>query len=217
MNGALKGLGLKHMIHFSKRGLMKLLLVFLLLVTSAFAKVEVKSSQDMSKLIQKYASEYQLQKFSSLKINLKLATHPCEDEPQSGGQNCLQTVCSHLPDYACNEQSEISQVLEACRGTNAACVDEVCSKLPSYACNEMSELSSIARSCRYAGPNCVETICGRLPEYACNEASEVEAVAVMCRHTSSSCIEAVCARLPSYACNEISELQVIASQCRGRD
>lgn len=195
---------------------MKFLFILAFFVSSAMAaKQESMSTKVFADLIKQYATDYQYQKSSPLKLNLKSSFRPCEDEPE--GESCLNTVCAKLPSYKCDDQDEIGSVLEACRGSNASCVTEVCEKLPSYKCDDLDELSVVARSCKRVGRNCIKSFCSRMPSYKCDDLDEMEAVAVTCQHTSGSCIDAVCARLPSYKCDDYDELKAVALQCNGRD
>lgn len=131
-------------------------------------------------------------------------------------EDCLNAVCSRMSDFNCDSTSEVSEILEACRGTDGSCVRESCERMSSFECDDLSETTAIARSCKYVGYGCTAAVCSSMSSFRCDETEEIVAVNEMCQDTSGECIRAVCSRLTSYSCDSISELREIAQQCSGR-
>lgn len=217
---------------------MKLLIALLLVLSSiqVFAtgkslekKSVEKSDAEFSLKVKKFAQDYQLGRAYQAKQiyfarNLKNKTsevkhvpRDCRPGDQPDRENCFNAACSLMPSYLCDDQADITRVLEACRGSDGSCLTTACRHMPSYLCDDVSDITAIATVCRGSNGSCVDAICGKMPSYLCDDKSDLVSVLEICKDVSVSCVDAVCARLPSYQCDDLSDLKTIARQCAGRN
>jgi hypothetical protein len=134
-------------------------------------------------------------------------------------QACVDVACAKLGNWGCDEQSEVTQVLRACRGNrDGGCVEKVCAKLGSWGCDEMREIESVATSCQHQrGGACVDVACGKLGNWGCDELTEATQVATACQgsYDGGACVQSVCARLGNWGCDEMSEILQVLNECNG--
>jgi hypothetical protein len=202
--------------------LMAILTLFCL--STAFAgpvsKIDVKK-------IDALASNYFLQKYQQKKQNLfetlaRVGTEHvppgCDPyNPPPNSNECVDAVCDRLGVYGCDEQSEITSVIQACRGVDGDCVEASCKRLGAFGCDEMSEIRNVTDNCRQVfDGRCMDVVCGKLGVYGCDEMSEIRNVGEICKgRVDSGCIESVCKRLGVYGCDEVSEIRQVAKSCGG--
>lgn len=196
-------------------------------VSVAFGAVQPAVTNVDVKKIDALASSYFLQKYKLKKMNLFEtlsrvgADHVppgCDPHYPPPNQNeCIDVACNKLGTYGCDQQSEVSEVIAACRGVDADCVEASCGYLGTYGCDQMSEIVAVANNCRQIfDGRCMEVVCTKLGTYGCDQLSEVQQVGAICKgRVDSGCIESVCARLGTYGCDQMSEVQQVAKSCGG--
>lgn len=204
------------------RPLATLIVLFSTFNVFAAPKAQVKSviSIDKNK-IERLVNDFYLAKkqHSSALAFLSTGRLPgqnCDPAP-TGGTDCLDAACSHMPAYKCDDQSEINQVLTFCRGVDGDCIQSSCARMASYKCDDLSEVEAVANSCRSVfDGKCVDTVCNHMASYKCDDFSEIQAVGAVCSgRVDPSCIDSVCKRLASYQCDDFSELEAVAKSCGG--
>lgn len=135
-------------------------------------------------------------------------------------QACVDAACAKLGSWGCDEQSEVTEVLRACRGNrDASCLNTVCGKLGSWGCDELSEIKQVAAACQNNdGSRCIEVACAKLGSWGCDELSEVTKVSAACagQYDDGACLTSVCARLGSWGCDEMTEILQVLNECSGR-
>ncbi len=135
-------------------------------------------------------------------------------------QACVDAACAKLGTWGCDEQSEVTEVLRACRGNrDGACLTVVCAKLGNWGCDELSEIKQVAAACQNNdGGRCIEVACGKLGNWGCDELGEVTKVSAACagQWDDGACVESVCARLGTWGCDEMSEILQVLNECGGR-
>lgn len=100
--------------------------------------------------------------------------------PQSPNE-CIDVVCNHLGSFGCDQQSEINQVADTCRGVDGGCINSVCSRLGNFGCDQMSEIKQVGTMCAgRVDSGCIENVCQRLGNFGCDQMSELEQVTKSC-------------------------------------
>jgi hypothetical protein len=130
--------------------------------------------------------------------------------------SCIDSVCTHLSKFDCDDASEIQNVAKICKGNiNGDCLDSYCSKLGKFSCDDISEVSQVAGLCKGVSTgNCSTIICDKLGKFGCDDFSEISQVAAICTpNLDSGCVANVCAKLGKFDCDDISEIQQVAASC----
>jgi hypothetical protein len=134
-------------------------------------------------------------------------------------QACVDVSCALLGHWGCDEQTEVTQVLRACRGNrDGACVSKVCEKLGHWGCDEMTEIEQVATACQYNdGGACIDVACNKLGHWGCDEVTEVVQVTAACagQYDDGACLESVCTRLGNWGCDEMTEVVQVLNECGG--
>lgn len=192
-----------------------------LLSLSAFAKAKPEAQPSLSlNQLKTLAAQYYLQKANKDQLfpktfNRPLSVGSCQPGADVG--SCVNSVCKHLPNYLCDDPSELQQIARSCANNySGACVDSVCSHLPNYQCDDLSELTTIAQSCAGSVSGaCVESVCKHLPNYQCDDLSEIQDIAKTCSGLmDGSCVDSICSHMPNYQCDDASELKQIVNACK---
>jgi hypothetical protein len=174
-----------------------------------------------------YYSDIQLQRYlkkanhrsavtHSLLRELKLQNH-CNDNPNISPKSCIETVCSKVSKYDCDDVSEIQQIAGFCKhNVDGDCIDAVCAKVSKYDCDDLSEVKEVANMCssQYSA-KCFDTACSYLDKFSCDDLSETkDIIANVCTpDVDPDCIKSVCSKLSKYDCDDLSELKTIAKAC----
>lgn len=194
---------------------MKLLIFALIfaLATPSFAKI---NSSRIEVLANEFFIKQQLnqRKRSSVTIT---NNHCNSNSPGTSPKACIDTVCSKMSKFNCDDTSEITEVAKACKGNvDGACVDTVCTKLGKFNCDDIDEVSEVAGMCKGTSSNkCVQITCDHLGKFNCDDLSEMKDVmsSVCLPNVDESCIENVCSKMGKFNCDDISELQAISVSC----
>ena len=111
---------------------MVLLLIFLFLLGSYSSAAEKKGAASKAKIDQ-LTNQFFLGMKSNLKdFNPNQPLPPNCYPPGGNVQACVSTVCGFMPSYNCDDQQEILNVAQMCRGNwDGSCVKSACSHLPS--------------------------------------------------------------------------------------
>lgn len=157
---------------------------------------------------------------STLRDGVRPHDHHDDCNRPGDTQACVDAACSKLGTWGCDEQSEVTEVLRACRGNrDGACLSTVCAKLGNWGCDELSEIKQVAASCQNNdGARCIEVACGKLGTWGCDEMSEVTQVSAACagQYDDGACVQSVCTRLGTWGCDEMSEILQVLNECSGR-
>jgi hypothetical protein len=182
---------------------------------------QIQKAEKIDSLARDYfLRSYQNRKMSFVEsLNREELRQPgCDPHHQPQNPNeCIDTVCTHLGQFGCDQQSEISQVADACRGVDADCVDTACSYLGQFGCDQINEIQQVANSCRkiFDG-SCMRVACTHLGQFGCDQINEIQQVGALCSgRVDSGCIESVCQRLGQFGCDQLNELQQVAKSCGG--
>lgn len=142
--------------------------------------------------------------------------HDCDDYDRS---NCLQTACSLMPSYKCDEPEELRAVARMCKQVRGgACIKDACSRLPSYKCDQLEEIDSVARLCSNLPFKAIDTACSFLSAHRCNDLRDLQAVGQVFQNTTYQtlrCLKYTCSQFPSYRCDELRELATVVDICQG--
>lgn len=133
-----------------------------------------------------------------------LSSNPSENcEPKV---SCVDTACKYSGD--CHFDSDLREIITACRGSDGACVDHAC-KL-SGDCHFDSDLLEIINLCKESNGHCVEVACRYSGD--CHFDSDLEEIAIACKNSDGDCVDTACRH--SGDCHFDSDLMEIIELCR---
>lgn len=103
--------------------------------------------------------------------------------PLPDRQSCVKYACSRLSSFDCDEQDELEQMFNACRGNYGdRCLKAATSKLNSFEYNDFNEIESIAVACNgFYDVSCIDYVCQRIGHFKCDERDEVIKVINHCK------------------------------------
>jgi hypothetical protein len=131
-------------------------------------------------------------------------------------KSCIDSVCSHLSPFDCDDASEIQAVAGVCKGNiDGDCVNSYCAKLGKFGCDDFSEVAQVAGLCKgLSSGDCSTTVCNHLGKFGCDDMSEIQSVAGVCTpNLDPDCLDTVCAKLGKFDCDDISEITSVAKSC----
>lgn len=156
-------------------------------------------------------------------LNPSDLTVPPRDQcyPRPDITSCVKTICDKLSPFACDDESEIKEVAQMCRGNfGGDCIQTTCSNIPRWDCDDMDELKEISQSCMQVyGNSCVQFFTSRIPVFNHNERSEMVNINNQCKNISPEaidCAQHVCNKLSKFSCDEFDELKDAVKTCSGR-
>jgi len=141
--------------------------------------------------------------------------------PRPDITSCVKGICGKLSPWSCDEESELKDVANTCRGNfGGDCILTTCKNLSSFECDELSELKEVAQSCKQVyGSGCPLFFTTRLSSFEHNDRHEMVAINNQCKNVSPEildCAQYVCSKLPASSCNEFDELTSAISTCSGQ-
>lgn len=169
-----------------KNNVIKIFVVFLFIVSSAFAEAtsfDFQNSDKDYKSVKNLVHEYYVQRTAKqlYALNHQALNKPkCEDGVQAA---CINTVCSKLSSLACDDERELQQVAMICiNNKDGSCIDAVCKRLSPLGCDDFHEVKDIAQTCSgLMDSSCIEAVCSRLSRLACDETHELKKVVEACK------------------------------------
>lgn len=205
---------------------MRIILSLVILFTFSFGYAADKHT--LRRHASNYYSDVQLQRYLKrtahqntvpypLLRELKLQNINCNDNSPTSPKSCIETVCSKVSKYDCDDASEIQQIAGFCKNNvDGDCIDAVCSKVSKFDCDDLSEVKEVANMCSSQfSSKCFATACSYLDKFSCDDLSETkEIITDVCTpDVDPDCIKAVCTKLSKYDCDDLSELKTIAKTC----
>ena len=133
---------------------------------------------------------------------------------------CVETACGMLGSFDCDDNDEVLELLQACRGNyGGACLATTCGMLGSFDCDDTEEVIPLIRACRGVhDASCVSELCGYLGSFDCDDPEEVEPIAASCKAPAdTACVAFVCSQLSSFDCDDWEELAPIIAACAADD